>query len=74
MVETLADIALEFNASYSEAKRKNIKGNIFLGILKSLFVIYGNYFGYDDSPQGLSAFKGDLEVARTVLATGERVC
>lgn len=63
MVETLVDIALEFNASYTLAKKnkvENTKENIFLGILKDLYEIYGVYFGYEHSEQGLSDFKSDL--------------
>lgn len=64
MVTTLVDVAQELNWSYFQAKRNNLKStkdkSIFVEILKNLFEMYGNYFGYDNSQQGLSNFKSDV--------------
>lgn len=63
MAETLVDIVRELNESYFKAKRNKIENkekNLFLGILKNLFEIYGVSFGYENSKIGLSNFKSDL--------------
>ena len=62
--KTLVDVAEELNQGYFEAKRHHLEGNkdrnIFIEILKSLFDIYGDYFGYPHTSVGFSLFKSDI--------------
>jgi len=63
-MENLSDVAKELNWSYFQAKKNCLKStkenNIYVGILKNLFCIYGVYFGYPCTDAGFSQFKGDV--------------
>jgi len=60
MVQTMKDVALEFNRRYVKAIKngKNVKGKkVFRAIVKSLFNEYGGIMGYQNS---FYAFEGQL--------------